>query len=109
MVTNGTRAQQSRKMRFTGLDNLVDGIVISESAGAKKPEPEIFRQALEYRADNSTVWMVGANADADIRGAQKLGLSTGWVSHEKSWEGTDSPTIIQPTTVRVLEEIHLGR
>lgn len=40
IVTNGRTVQQEAKIRNTGLDQLVQGWVISESVGHKKPEPE---------------------------------------------------------------------
>lgn len=45
IVTNGRTAQQDAKIRNTGLDQLVQGYVISEGVGHKKPEPEIFEAA----------------------------------------------------------------
>ena len=43
VVTNGTVAQQERKLRHTGLDREVAGWVVSEGAGLRKPDPAIFR------------------------------------------------------------------
>jgi putative hydrolase of the HAD superfamily len=45
VVTNGTLAQQERKLRHTGLDLEVAGWVVSEGAGLRKPDPAIFRFA----------------------------------------------------------------
>jgi putative hydrolase of the HAD superfamily len=45
VVTNGTVAQQERKLRHTGLDREVAGWVVSEGAGLRKPDPAIFRFA----------------------------------------------------------------
>ncbi|WP_229852315.1 HAD family hydrolase [Streptomyces albospinus] len=45
IVTNGRTVQQEAKIRDTGLDQLVQGWVISEDVGHKKPEPEIFQAA----------------------------------------------------------------
>lgn len=41
IVTTGRTAQQEAKIRHTGLHRLVQGWVISEEVGCKKPEPEI--------------------------------------------------------------------
>lgn len=108
IVTNGTTAQQTMKLRRAGLSDLVDDVIISESVGMRKPEPTIFRHAMRDHTDNTAVWMVGDNADADIRGAQKVGLLTGWVSHNLRWDGVESPTVSQPTTALVLEKILHG-
>jgi putative hydrolase of the HAD superfamily len=45
VVTNGTVAQQERKIRHTALDREVAGWIVSEGAGIRKPDPEIFRLA----------------------------------------------------------------
>ncbi|MFD7780588.1 HAD family hydrolase [Streptomyces sp. NPDC059753] len=45
IVTNGRTVQQEAKILNTGLDQLVQGWVISETVGHKKPEPEIFHAA----------------------------------------------------------------
>ncbi|MEU9371718.1 HAD hydrolase-like protein [Streptomyces avermitilis] len=47
IVTNGRVAQQESKIRNTGLDRLVQGWVISEGIGCKKPGSEIFHTAAE--------------------------------------------------------------
>ena len=41
-ATNGTRAAQERKLRRSGLDQLLDGVFISELVGAEKPSPPSF-------------------------------------------------------------------
>jgi len=45
VVTNRTVQQQERKLRHTGPDREVTGWGISEGAGTRKPDPEIFRFA----------------------------------------------------------------
>ena len=42
VVTNGTVAQQERKLRQTGLDREVAGWVVSEGAGLRKPDPRTY-------------------------------------------------------------------
>ena len=37
-VTNGTTVAQERKLRFSGLDQLLDGVFISEQVGVDKPQ-----------------------------------------------------------------------
>src|SRR5690349_18205585 len=60
VVTNGTVAQQERKIRHLGLDEHLDGWTISEAAGCKKPDARIFRRAAEVAGRPLTgAWMVG--------------------------------------------------
>ena len=91
VVTNGTSASQRPKLRNTGIDGLVDAIVVSEEVGAAKPAPEIFRHALDaIDADPAETLFVGDNPDADICGAKRLGMPAAWVHLGRDWE-MDTP------------------
>ncbi|WP_043680279.1 HAD family hydrolase [Streptomyces xylophagus] len=94
IVTNGRVAQQELKIRNTGLDALVHGWVISESAGHEKPAPEIFHAAAaSVGASLHGAWMIGDSAQADIRGAAGVDAHSVWVSNGHRWtESTFRPT-----------------
>jgi putative hydrolase of the HAD superfamily len=86
VVTNGTVQQQERKLRHTGLDGEVAGWVISEGAGIRKPDPEIFRLAAALaRQPLDGAWMIGDSAEADIGGARNAGLPGVWLHRGRSW------------------------
>jgi putative hydrolase of the HAD superfamily len=86
VVTNGTVAQQERKLRHTGLDREVAGWVISEGAGLRKPDPAIFRLAAETAGQPlSGAWMIGDSALADIEGARSAGLPNVWLHRGRRW------------------------
>lgn len=65
-------------LRQHGLYDLFEYLAISEVAGATKPDPRIFRAALDAmgipEADYGRVVMVGNNLERDIAGANRLGL-----------------------------------
>jgi len=86
VVTNGTVEQQERKLRHTALDREVAGWVISEGAGLRKPDPEIFRYAAT-RAGQSLdgAWMIGDSAEADIGGARNAGVPGVWLHRGRPW------------------------
>jgi putative hydrolase of the HAD superfamily len=86
VVTNGTVAQQERKLRHVGLDREVAGWVVSEGAGLRKPDPAIFRFAAA-RAGLSLDggWMIGDCAQADIEGARGVGLPGVWLHRGRPW------------------------
>ncbi len=90
IVTNGPTVQQERKIFHTGLDALVDGWVVSESEGVKKPNAQMFRLAAA-RVDGQLegAWMIGDNIESDIRGAFDVGCRTAWVSGGASWPHSD--------------------
>jgi putative hydrolase of the HAD superfamily len=86
VVTNGTVQQQERKLRHTGLDREVAGWVISEGAGIRKPDPEIFRFAAAQAGQPlDGAWMIGDSAEADIAGARNAGLPAIWLDRDRSW------------------------
>ncbi|HEX5539982.1 MAG TPA: HAD family hydrolase [Micromonospora sp.] len=86
IVTNGRTAQQEAKIRITGLDQLVQGWVISETVGRKKPEPEIFQAAAEtVGVPLSGAWVIGDPPHADIAGANAPGLRSVWISSGQPW------------------------
>ncbi|MGD6740839.1 HAD family hydrolase [Streptomyces sp. BH106] len=86
IVTNGRTAQQVAKIRAGGLDGLVQGWVVSEAVGHKKPEPEIFRAAADaVGVPLEGAWVVGDSPHTDIGGAHALGLRSVWVSGGRAW------------------------
>jgi putative hydrolase of the HAD superfamily len=59
----------------TGLRRLVDAVVISAELGVAKPDPAIFRLALErLGADADGALHVGDSLEADVAGARAAGL-----------------------------------
>ena len=65
-----------------GLYDLFDALAISEEVGCEKPDPRIFRAALDALniapSDYARVAMIGNNLARDIRGANNLGLISIW-------------------------------
>ena len=65
-------------LRQHGLYDLFDMIAVSEVVGASKPDPRLFRAALDAlglaASDYGRVAMVGNNLERDIVGANRLGL-----------------------------------
>jgi putative hydrolase of the HAD superfamily len=65
-------------LRQHGLFELFETLAISEVVGASKPDPLIFRAALDalniMASDYHRVVMVGNNLERDVVGANRLGL-----------------------------------
>lgn len=79
IVSNNLTREQHEKLRFCGFDTWLDAIVISEEAGASKPDPAIFRVALErIGAGAGETVMIGDAWRADIAGARAAGLRAIW-------------------------------
>lgn len=86
IVTNGRAATQQAKMDFLGLTDLVDAVIISESVGVKKPDPQIFGITLAVlSASAGETLFVGDDPDRDIVGAARAGMRTVWVENGRSW------------------------
>ena len=75
--------------RAAGLDKLAPFIIVSEAAGYKKPDPRIFRDALELTGISSPeqILFVGDNPHADIEGAKRFGMKTAWVPTRSAISG----------------------
>ncbi|MFC1428585.1 HAD family hydrolase [Streptacidiphilus sp. N1-12] len=86
VVTNGATDIQTAKLSATGLDQIVDAAVISESVGIRKPDPAIFRAAAA-RCGKPLAggWMTGDNPDTDISGAHGVGLRAIWIAAGRTW------------------------
>jgi putative hydrolase of the HAD superfamily len=86
VVTNGMVAQQESKLRRSGLDREVAGWVVSEGAGIRKPDPEIFRLAAASAGQPlDGAWMIGDSAEADMGGAHNAGLPGIWLHRGRPW------------------------
>jgi len=58
-----------------GVSGLVDGVVTSAQAGARKPAAGIFTQALSVAGtDPAEAWHVGDSLDEDVVGARAAGI-----------------------------------
>lgn len=86
IVTNGSRNQR-RMCRAAGLDQLAPFIIVSEEAGYAKPDPRIFRDALEATGltKPEQVMFVGDNPVADINGAKRFGMKAAWVRRGREY------------------------
>jgi putative hydrolase of the HAD superfamily len=81
IVSNNLTREQEDKLRFCGFDRLVDAVVISESAGVSKPDPEIFRMALAQLGTPATeAVMIGDAWNTDIAGARAAGMRAVWLN-----------------------------
>lgn len=77
IITNGFQEVQEKKLRNANILGYFDQIINSEMAGVKKPNPHIFKMALEkagVQAKNAL--MIGDSLEADILGAQAVGFHT---------------------------------
>jgi putative hydrolase of the HAD superfamily len=75
IITNGFRDVQYFKMKNSGIIDFFKTITDSESVGVKKPDPKIFQHAVyDAGSEMKNSLMVGDNFEADICGAQQVGM-----------------------------------
>lgn len=79
-VTNGTAIAQKRKLAGSGLDQLLDGVFISEEVGVEKPGVEFFHRVFGQIGEFSPeeVLIVGDSLTSDIRGGNNAGILCCW-------------------------------
>ena len=97
IVTNGSTTGQHVACRAAGLDQLAPFIIVSEAAGYKKPDPRIFRDALDQTGLSSPehVLFVGDNPRADVDGAKRFGMKATWVRRGRQFpDDLQSPDYI---------------
>jgi HAD superfamily hydrolase (TIGR01549 family) len=79
VVSNNLLDEQRDKLRVCEFTGLIDALVVSEEAGTSKPDPAIFRLALERvgcSADEAV--MIGDSWPADVEGARAAGIPVIW-------------------------------
>ncbi len=77
IITNGFEEVQLKKLKKSEILHFFDKVITSESVGVKKPNPVIFNHALKVaNAEPKKSMMIGDNLEADILGAQQIGMQT---------------------------------
>lgn len=75
IITNGFSTEQYIKINRSGLSGFFKTVTTSDDAGVKKPDPEIFNKAMNKAQTQATcAVMIGDNFDADILGADNVGM-----------------------------------
>ncbi len=98
-VTNGNAS-----LERIGIRELFDGVVSASSAGAAKPDPQIFDVAVEVGgAEPHETLHVGDHPECDVAGASNAGLRTAWVNRD----GAEWPDHLQRPDVIVRDMAEL--
>ena len=75
LITNGFQEVQHTKLSGSGMEPYFETLTVSEEVGVKKPNPEIFRYALNKAgATPEESLMIGDEMDVDIDGARAAGM-----------------------------------
>lgn len=91
LITNGAAVWQQRKIDSLGIAKYFGVTLISEAEGVRKPDPEIFRRAVDTLGVSAEeAVMVGDNPEADVHGAKSFGMKAVW-KRDDYW---DPPQIV---------------
>ena len=106
-VTNGTKVAQERKLKKSGLDQILDGIFISEDVGVEKPGigffERVFSEIGSFPLDE--ILIVGDSLTSDMQGGMNIGIKTCWFNPERI-EASDKVRIdYEITALKELKDI----
>jgi len=103
VVTNGSVLGQSAKIAHLGIGQYFSTVVISEAAGCEKPDPRIFRYALEEIGCLAAATLfVGDHPVNDVIGSAEAGLVSVWFEGIHAWP---SPHPVPERRIRALPEV----
>ncbi|WP_342512406.1 HAD family hydrolase [Sporosarcina sp. FSL K6-1522] len=109
MITNGYGQFQMDNIKALGIEQYFDVILISEWEGTKKPDPEIFKKALEkLNVSPEQSIFVGDHPKNDVKAAQGIGMTGIW-KKDLQWDGFETAFTVNdlkelPLIIRNLSE-----
>ena len=84
LITNGFNDMQSLKLASSKLTHYFEEIITSEHSGHLKPDPRMFRHALERTgATAAESLMIGDNLECDVLGAYNAGIDQVYFNPDK--------------------------
>ncbi|AKG35092.1 HAD family hydrolase [Paenibacillus durus] len=102
LLTNGKSEIQHAKIDLLGLRGHFKSIVISGEAGISKPDPAIYRLALDRLGyDSQETVFIGDHPVNDIWGAGRAGMRGVWLRRNHPW---DDKLDVQPW--KTIDELH---
>jgi putative hydrolase of the HAD superfamily len=94
MITNGHGDFQKWSIHSLGIGSYFDKILISELEGIKKPDPQIFKRALEQLnvSSNESIF-VGDHPENDVKAARNIGMKGIW-KKDFQWDNIEADFIV---------------
>lgn len=94
IITNGFEEIQHNKLVNARISEFFKTVTTSEEAGVKKPHPEIFIKAMRKSgATAAQSLMIGDSYEADIVGAQKVGMQSLFFDYYRKESFSQTPRI----------------
>ncbi|MCM3404274.1 HAD family hydrolase [Cytobacillus oceanisediminis] len=94
LITNGKGQFQMDNIKALGIRDYFETILVSEWEGIKKPDPQIFKRALDQLnvSPNESIF-VGDHPDNDIKAAQNVGMKGIW-KKDFQWNNVEADFIV---------------
>lgn len=94
MITNGKGQFQMDNIKALGINKYFETILVSEWEGLKKPDPQIFKRALEQLnvSPNESIF-VGDHPENDVKAAQNVGIKGIW-KKDFQWNNIEADSTI---------------
>lgn len=101
LISNASdEADVQRLIDKAGIRRYLDPILISAGFGLRKPHPDIFNAVLrEWQLPAESVVMVGDLLEADIAGAENVGMRHIWMTEEIDDEQIQQPYRVDPDAI----------
>ncbi|MFS1513790.1 HAD family hydrolase [Chengkuizengella sp. SCS-71B] len=104
LVTNGRNQIQYGKIDLLEIRDYFDVIIVSEEAGVKKPDQQIFQMALErLNLLPHEAIFVGDHPKNDMFGSSQVGMKAVWVDKNQKWD--ESLAVTPVKTIKKLNEL----
>jgi putative hydrolase of the HAD superfamily len=80
IITNGYGQFQMDNIKALGIEKYFETILISEWEGIKKPDPQIFKRALDQmKVSANESLFVGDHPENDVKASQNIGMKGIWM------------------------------
>lgn len=95
LITNGKGQFQMNNIRALGIEIYFDTILVSEWEGVKKPNPDIFKKALNQLdvSPNESMY-IGDHPENDVCAAKNIGMLGVW-KKDSQWTNVEADFIIE--------------
>ncbi|MBE1556776.1 HAD family hydrolase [Sporosarcina limicola] len=94
IISNGKGKFQINNIKALGIENYFETILISEAEGIKKPDPRIFKKALQkLHVSAADCLFVGDHPENDVKAAQNVGMIGAWKKNLQ-WSNVDADFIV---------------
>lgn len=102
-ATNGTVTAQKGKLKKSGLDQILDGIFISDQIGYEKPDPRFFQSILDFVGDSQPeeFVIIGDSLTSDMKLGRVCGLNRIYYNPKDS----NVPADLKDFTIKDLIEV----